>query len=1234
MKKLIQIGLLATTFLLSWAVLSPASYADDSQSEQIVLERHGFSLISEIVYKDDPFNTIAIDLDHQVDGLMVNFNPLEGGVWEPVIAHDDGFGVNNLLFTAPTHTVQFKKSTVFSFDPITINADIFYQDSYAENFDTSRLQASGELIAKGFEVIPRRQWGADESLRYWTPDEQNDAPKSSTNEKSSSLDPCEGYDGKFSSELGISRVEELSPTGDILTWPLQYMTTVQKFVVHHTDSEIRDLNGDSRMDTRDYGAIVQAIYRFHTLTRGWGDIGYNYLIDPLGNIYEGRYGGEMVIGAHAACYNNGTIGIALIGNYEDNEVPEPALQALMSLIASKSKQYGIDPAGTGSFRGKTLPNVMGHKDVRPTSCPGTNLYNLLPTVRNRVSIALRSGVLDENQLQVENLDYNAELSGTLIPLSLSPNERRKFTVKFKNTGTKSWDNNTWMHVALNNNPRARVVPLIDDKPFVAADMMERSVAPGSTGTFELEVEAGYFDGDYNFEISPVVNGRYKVSRASVFVNFHVNKPTLDYELVSANLPSGTVFQGQDITASVDLKNTGNVTWRNYGDNQITLGTAGPQDRITRFIERDENARRLGYLYESEIKPGQVGHFVMNLQVPTFRTGAFSEGFSPVIEYVGWMKDKGLKFQVNVVVPQHLARIIKVNNVNSLLPGETAKIDLQLENRGDLAWNIDNMYTTILARGIKLFRRQLIPLEPIEPGQKADFDFWVEAPYLEGNHSIFLRSLFNKIPIRGGVTRYIINVPKPILMAQTISQSTGAVSMRPGQEVEVTATIKNTGNVIWRNKGANAIYLAPSRPRDRLSSFYVESDWENKYRATTMEEIMIRPGETATFKMKVKSDSIGTFTEDFQLVLENVGWLIGGDASWTFTVSGVPVKSTSAPKTDAEVNKARAAVVTSGKTSTTTSTTSTGGSDGSSTTPKTTTVTTPVSTAPKVTERPFRVRISYFGDDSTLTANTPFDVQNTAGEKLYSLAAGDLVKLHRDGNNVNVTVGTTVKSASVIRFVPQAGGIVGIVTYEKRPTWDLKLNDNQFRDVMEVRVVNSQMAYINELPLESYLKGLAEVSNDSPPEKQKTIAVLARTYARFYMLDENRKFPGLPYDGNDDPAIFQRYLGYGVELRSPNFVAGVNDTKDKVVTYQGKMVKTPYFNQSDGKTRSAQEVWGWTDTPYLKSVADPWCDGKALQGHGVGLSGFGATAQANEGKTYEEIIKYYYSGVAIEKLNFN
>ena len=136
-----------------------------------------------------------------------------------------------------------------------------------------------------------------------------------------------------------------------------------------------------------------------------------------------------------------------------------------------------------------------------------------------------------------------------------------------------------------------------------------------------------------------------------------------------------------------------------------------------------------------------------------------------------------------------------------------------------------------------------------------------------------------------------------------------------------------------------------------------------------------------------------------------------------------------------------------------------------------------------------------------------------------------------------------------------------------------------------------------------------------------------------MLDSCPECADVNRDGNVTPldalCVFQKYLGYGLELRSPNFTQAVEITKNEVVTYQEKLVKTPYFNQSNGRTLSAQEVWGWNHTPYLISVEDTYCQGLSRKGHGVGLSGYGATQMAKNGKSYKNIIKYYYQGVEID-----
>jgi hypothetical protein len=157
----------------------------------------------------------------------------------------------------------------------------------------------------------------------------------------------------------------------LMTWAPEYRV-VRKFVIHHTATS----NGDL-----DPAATVRAIYYYHAVTRGWGDIGYNYLIDAQGRIYEGRKGGEGVVGGHAKQYAWGSIGISLIGDYDQVDVPTAMQSALVELMAWKGNLHFVDPTGHGYFIDQDLPNVMGHRDGAQTTCPGKYAYARLPAIR-------------------------------------------------------------------------------------------------------------------------------------------------------------------------------------------------------------------------------------------------------------------------------------------------------------------------------------------------------------------------------------------------------------------------------------------------------------------------------------------------------------------------------------------------------------------------------------------------------------------------------------------------------------------------------------------------------------------------------------------------------------------------------------------------------------------------------------------------------------------------------------
>jgi hypothetical protein len=207
-------------------------------------------------------------------------------------------------------------------------------------------------------------------------------------------------------------------------------------------------------------------------------------------------------------------------------------------------------------------------------------------------------------------------------------------------------------------------------------------------------------------------------------------------------------------------------------------------------------------------------------------------------------------------------------------------------------------------------------------------------------------------------------------------------------------------------------------------------------------------------------------------------------------------------------------------------------------------------------------------------------------------------------------------------------IFEIPSYESRPTWDPSLNFNKFRGELEVFYSSAagELWVIEELPIEDYMRGLAETSNGSPYEFQKALVTAARTFA-YFVQKTGGKHPSRNFDvttGEGD----QVYKGYVSELVRPNVVRAVEETRGMIVTLDGDVVATPYFSRSDGRTRAYTEVWGGSTRPWLVSVPTPYDAGKTLWGHGVGMSASDAVARAEHGASWTDILQYYYRGVSI------
>jgi N-acetylmuramoyl-L-alanine amidase len=169
----------------------------------------------------------------------------------------------------------------------------------------------------------------------------------------------------------------------------EYAPAIRLAVVHHTA-------GANDYTVEQAAAIVRGIQVYHVQANGWNDIGYNFLVDRFGTVYEGRYGGidQNVVGAHAQGFNTGSVGIAVLGNYEGGPISSAAEKSLAEIIAWRLDLAHVDPLSTLSYLSNGNPRypaglpvflraVSGHRDTGQTACPGAVLYDHLASIAAR-----------------------------------------------------------------------------------------------------------------------------------------------------------------------------------------------------------------------------------------------------------------------------------------------------------------------------------------------------------------------------------------------------------------------------------------------------------------------------------------------------------------------------------------------------------------------------------------------------------------------------------------------------------------------------------------------------------------------------------------------------------------------------------------------------------------------------------------------------------------------------------
>ncbi|WP_273654163.1 peptidoglycan recognition protein family protein [Cellulomonas fimi] len=246
-------------------------------------------------------------------------------------------------------------------------------------------------------IITRAQWGADESLRTCEPD---------------------------------------------------LSTEVVAAAVHHTASS-------ASYSADDVPGLIRGFYAYHTRPeaaggRGWCDIGYNFLVDQFGRVFEGRAGGTdmPIVGVHTGGFNSRTFGVAAIGSFDTVQPSSAMTEAISRTIAWKFALHRIFgsqnvsmvsgggaskyPAGTVV----TFPTIFGHRDAQLTSCPGQRLYDQLPAIRARVS-ALTDVASQETPFGSWDSTVTTQSSITVTGWFIDPGTSSPITVRLRVDGRET-----------------------------------------------------------------------------------------------------------------------------------------------------------------------------------------------------------------------------------------------------------------------------------------------------------------------------------------------------------------------------------------------------------------------------------------------------------------------------------------------------------------------------------------------------------------------------------------------------------------------------------------------------------------------------------------------------------------------------------------------------------------------------------------------------------------------------
>ncbi len=293
-----------------------------------------------------------------------------------------------------------------------------------------------------------------------------------------------------------------------------------------------------------------------------------------------------------------------------------------------------------------------------------------------------------------------------------------------------------------------------------------------------------------------------------------------------------------------------------------------------------------------------------------------------------------------------------------------------------------------------------------------------------------------------------------------------------------------------------------------------------------------------------------------------------------------------------------------------------------------------SSSPETLAKELRVAISEISQNNfEFSANTNFDVLDKNSQRIVSKKANEKFSYQFPATKAEIFVIIVPKGQN---------SIAEALSFEDHPAWRPSLNYNRFHGSLELiySAKSNKVWLVNEIFLEDYLKGVAEMVEGEPLEHLKTMAVASRTYAYYYLL-QGGKYGSDEVFHLKNTTSDQLYKGYSREEFAPDIIKAREETTGQIAVFDEKPIRAVYSSGAPESTRDDCKVFGGEfcdksydylrggiQSPAGASYKRTSCDSV---NHCAGLMADGARYLAEQGKTWQEILKYYYQGIEIKKL---